>query len=201
MSTSSISICNMALHHVGSSKRIASLTEASQEASICRSFYADTVKSVLSEFPWSFAKTITTLGLVKENPNSEWLYSYRLPNNCIKAIRILSGIRNDTKQSRVKFVTAYDESGPLIYTDKENAELEYIYNVENESLFPIDFAIALSFRIAAYIAPSIATGDPFKLADRAIQFYEYHIAMAKKNSIMANEPDEMPESEFIRARE
>jgi hypothetical protein len=139
--------------------------------------------------------------LIEEDPNSEWSYSYRYPSDCLKIRRILSGIRNDTAQSRVPYKIARDDSGQLFFADLEDLEIEYTMRVEDVQQFPPDFVMALSFRLAGYVAPRVTGGDPFKMGERAVRFYDYEISKAEAAAINEEQPDQPVESSFITARE
>ncbi len=201
MASSSTEICNLALRHIGISKEIASVeTEKSTEAGACRRFYSDVLDEVLRDFAWPFACRITTLALVAEDPNDEWGYSYREPSGCLRFIRILSGIRNEYKAARVPYKKSSDDTGILIFTDTQSAKCEYIARVTNVLIYPPDFTMAFSMKLAAYIAPSVTGGDPFRLRDSTLKLYEEAISKAKSNSSNEQEPDDSPDSEFIRER-
>lgn len=194
-------ICNLALSHLRVAKEIANLeTERSQEASACRRFYETARDASLRDFAWAFATKISTLPLVEEDPNDEWAYSYRYPTDCLKIRRILSGDRNDTRDTRVPYKIIQDSSGLLILTDKEDAELEYTIRADDPQRYPADYIMALSFRLAAYIAPRVTGGDPFKLGERAMRMYMLEVGMAQGSDLNEEQPDVTPDSEFIRAR-
>lgn len=194
-------ICNLALSHVGVGKEIANLdTEKSQEASACRRYYDQARLATLRDFEWPFATKVAALGLVTQNPTSEWGFSYQYPSDCLHFRRILSLRRNDTRQSRVPYRIVYGQAGNELYTDMQNAESEYTVNVEDPTRFPPDFAMALSFRLAAYIAPRLTGGDPYKLGDKALQLYTYEISRAKATAVNEEQEEEDPDSEFIRGR-
>lgn len=194
-------ICNLALSHIGVGKEIASLdTEKSEEAQACRRFYDQARLATLRDFEWPFATKFTTLGLVTNNPTAEWAFSYQYPSDCLHFRRILSGVRNDTRQSRVPFRLTYGASGQEIYTDKDLAQAEYTVDVSDSSRFPADFALALSFRLAAYIAPRLTGGDPFKLGDRSMQLYSLEISRAKATAVNEEQEEQDPDSEFVRGR-
>lgn len=195
-------ICNLALSHLGIGSEISNIeTEHSQEATACKRFYETAKDATLREFSWPFATKLVTLGLVEEEPNSEWAYSYRYPTNAIKLKRILSGIRNDTRQSRVPYRLSKDDTGILILTDKENAEVEFIERVDNPQFYPSDFTMALSYKLAYLVAPRLTGGDPFKLKQQVAQLYQIEIAMAMNTAASEEQDEELPESEFIRMRE
>lgn len=200
--SSKTEICNLALSHLGVGKEIAILeSERSQEASACRRFYDTALDATLRDYPWAFATKIVALGLIEEDPNDEWLYSYRYPTDCVFIKRILSGIKNDTRQTRINYRILSDSAGRIIYTDQENAEAEYSYRVTDTSLYPSDFIMALSYRLAHYIAPRVTAGDPYKLKREVMELYLLEIGRAKSNNNNEEQDAEDPESEFIRVRE
>ena len=191
----------MAISHLGIGKEIANLdTEQSQEASACRRFYDEAVEIVLSDFDWPFATKQATLNLIASNPTAEWDYSYRYPTDCLRIRRILSGIRQDTASSRVPFKITQDSLGKLIYSDQQNAEVEYTVRITDPSYFTSEFIFALSFRLAYYIAPRLTGGDPFKLQDRMIQQYMYEMGKAKERSLNEERHDVPNDSELITTR-
>lgn len=195
-------ICNVALSHIGISKEIGNVTtEQSAEAKACRRFYDLSRESVLKDYNWPFATKIAALNMVEESPNDEWLFSYRYPTDCLYARRILSGFRDDTEATRVAYKITQDSQGILIYTDKENAELEYTINTSNEDLFSSDFKVALSYRIAHYIAPRLTAGDPFNLGEKAMQKYMIEIGRASANAFNEDKSSLPLTTESIAARE
>ena len=198
---SKVEIVNLALSHLAQGKEIANLeTEKSEEASAARRFYDIVRDQILRDFPWPFAKRIVALGLVAENPNSEWAFSYRYPTDCLKARRILSGTRNDTLLSRIKYKITGDASGWLIYTDKEEAELEYIAKNDNPQFYPPDFTLAFSYLLAAFMAPRIAGGDAFGLGKNAATLYMITLSQAAAAALNEEQTDSQPEAESITAR-
>lgn len=199
---SSTEICNLALSHLGISKQIADIdSEKSNEARACRLFFETTRDMILRDFAWPFATKIVTLGLVETNPNDEWAYSYRMPSDCLFDRRILSGIRTDTQDSKIPYRIIQDETGLLILTDQSEAKLEYTVRESRVNLWPEDFCIVVSFRLASYIAPQLTAGDPFKLGDRAIKFYEYEKGKAQANAFNEQQSDKTQDAESIRIRE
>jgi len=202
MAESSTEVCNLALSHLGINNQIANVdSESSAEARACRLFFNTTRDAVLRDFAWPFATKIITLALVESAPNDEWDYSYRMPSDCLFHRRILSGVRNDTQDSKIPYRVVQDDAGLLIFTDQSEAELEYTVREDRVNLWPSDFCFALSFRLASYIAPQVTGGDPFKLGDRAIKFYQYELAKAQSNAFNEQQSDKKQDAESIRARE
>lgn len=193
---------NFALRHLGVSKVIQNITtEQSEEASACRDFIEFVKEEVLRDFKHPFTTEIATLGLVESNPTTEYAYSYQYPSNCANFRRILSGIRNDTRQSRVHYRIVKGASGKLIYTDQPDAVGEYSIIETETARWPIDLVLAGSLLLASYIAPSVTDGDPFKLGERAMRLYVVSKTKAEANALNEEQAEEDPESEFTRGRE
>lgn len=199
---SKVGIVNEALSHLGISKEIANLdTEASQEAATARRFYDVALKGTLRAFNWPFATRFATLALVESDPTEEWNYSYRYPTDCLKVRRILSGTRNDTRQSRVPYIIASDSQGKLIFTDEENAQIEYTLLAEDPQFYPDDFELAFSYYLAHLMAARVTGGDQFKLGDKAARLFLLEISRAQSAAANEQQDEEIPDSEFIRERE
>ncbi|MCK5617513.1 hypothetical protein KAR91_87425 [Candidatus Pacearchaeota archaeon] len=195
-------ICNLALGHLGISKEIANVeTEKSASAAACRRYLQPSKDETLRDFNWPFATEYVELGLVETSPNSDWAYSYRQPSNCVRIRKILSGIRNDTRQSRVPFEKASDDTGILIFTDEVDACLKYTKNVTDNSLYDQDYIMMLALLLASYIAPRVTSGDPFKMGERAFRLYIDSKTKAEATSLNEQQDEEPPEAESIRARE
>jgi len=201
MATSDTEIANLALSNLGTGKDISSLeTGTSQEALACRRFYPTAVDATLRDFAWPFATKYTTLGLVEADPNTEWAYSYRYPSDCVLMRRIPSGIRNDNRQTRTPYKIYRDDAGLLVYTDQETASIEYTARVEDESQYPADFVLAVSYRLSMMIAPRLTKGDPFNIQEKMEKKYHLALTLAAGNAANEQQEEEDPEAELIRER-
>lgn len=195
-------MAQMALSHLGSGKTISNIeTEQSDEARALRTFQDTALEHVLRAVPWSFATQIEELALVEEDPNDEWAYSYRYPTDALMIRKIQSGLRTDSRQSRVPYRIAQDDSGRVIFTDIEDAIAEVTVNETDSSLYPADFVLAFTYYWAFLVAPRVTKGDPFKLKNEMFELYKLHISYAFANSMNEDQPDQPVESEFIRTRE
>lgn len=207
MADSDTDICNMALGHLGIDNDIAELeTERSAEARACRKFFATVRDQCLRDFPYPFARKRVALSLITDSedddhPTDEWDYQYGLPSDCLMPRRIISGTRQDTRDTRTSFLEAHGDSAQVIYTDMEDAELEYTKRVTEAGRYPADFAMAVSLRLAAVIAAQLTGGDPFKVGVQALQKYRLEMSIAKANAANEEQQEEHPEAESIRARE
>lgn len=193
-------ICNLALSHLNYGVEIASLDEDTEEANACRRVYETARDELLRDYEWPFATKFAALAEVEADPTDEWGYSYRYPSDCKFFRRIVSGQRTDTNQTAVPYRIGRDSQGLLIYTDEADAEAEYSYAETDSGRFPPDFVVALSYRIAAYVAPRLAGGDPFKLGPLALQLYQMSLAKAYGTARREEQPDPEPDSEWISGR-
>ena len=84
MPQSIVSICNMALGHIGrSTLPIVSLTENSVEARTCALWYDAARQEVLELYDWAFCRSRVTLALHNDPPPIEWAYRYQMPSNVL----------------------------------------------------------------------------------------------------------------------
>ena len=193
-------IANLAAGHLGNSVPIQEMNDdRSAIALACRTYFDRTVKLVLRDFNWPFATKIQTLQTVT-NPSSKWDLAYGWPSDCLKFRLIESDFRVDNRNSKVPFRIVRGSSGKIILTDRPDAVGEYTMNVTDVNMFDEDFAMALSWRLAFYIAPAITGGDPFKLKQDAWSGYNIELAQAKENAAGEEVDREEPKSEFEYAR-
>ena len=69
------------------------------------------------------------------------------------------------------------------------------------TVFPADFDLALSYKLAELITPRISAGDPFGIKKQMKEYYELEISGAQSNDQNEIQDDELPASEFERSRE
>jgi hypothetical protein len=195
-------ICNMALSHLGIAEEIANLeTDTGEEAIACRQFYETARDVTLKAFTWPFATRIVALGLIEEDPTPDWYYSYRYPSSALYLWKMASDTETLDPQVKIPYKVIGDDSGRIILTNLEDASVEYVSRVENPILYTPDFVEAMSYRLAAYIAPRLTAGDPFKLGEKALQMYVGTVREAKAQN--ANEEvrdSDSYESSFLRER-
>ena len=199
--SSKTEIVNLSLNHLGMDKEIANVdTEDSKAARLGKRFFDTARDAVLRDFDWPFATALTDLALVETNPNDDWGYSYRHPSDAVKLRRIPSGARVDSLASRIPFRVGRDSQGLLIFTNQSQAKMEYTARVESVELYSADFILALSYRLAIYMAPGLTAGDPYKLRDQAAKMYLFEISKAQSSAVGEEQPDQAAESEFITER-
>lgn len=201
MAASKTVIANQALGHLGSGKEIANLdTENSAEARALRRFWDQTQDELMRGYSWPFTTRFVDVAVVEEDPTEEWAFSYRYPSDCLYARRILSGSRNDSRQSRVPYRIGQDDSGQLIYCDMDEATLEYSTRADDVVRWPADFVSAFAYKLAAYAAPTITGSDRANLRQLCLELHALAAQQAMASAANEEQPDESPESEFVRAR-
>lgn len=178
-----VEICNIALSHVGVGNLISNLeTEKSEEATTCKLMYSIALGFMLRNYRWPYFTKTVTLALVSQNPTMEWAYAYRVPNDAARVLRLISGYKIDTQETRVKYTQAQDSSGYLIYTDQPQAQADIIVNNPDPNFFPDDFTLALSYKLAMLICPRLSGGDVFKITERLGAYFDLYLRRALATS-------------------
>lgn len=92
---SEIAICNLALSRMGSTQKITSFQDGSNEAAQCAQFYPFDRDVMLAAFPYPWAEAYNNLVEVagpettQTRANAQWIRSYRYPSDCAKLRRIV----------------------------------------------------------------------------------------------------------------
>ena len=183
-------ICNLALSHIGSSRRIASIDppDGSFEADLCSTFYPQAVTETLELHDWSFARKRIALGLMATNDNDIWAYAYGLPSDCLVPQRIPTGDSTQVGQDTEPF----DVEGTTILTNKAEAVLVYTQPVSDSTKFSGTFTVALSYLLASHLAGPIIKGD--EGAKAAVSYRKAAMDLARAAiTLDANKTQSQPE--------
>jgi len=195
-------IGNLSLLHLGITKRLSNLdSDTTPQANIINIVFDICRRKFIREFDFPIQTDIVTLNLIQECPNDEYRYEYQYPTGSVKVRRILSGIRNDSRQTRIHYRVVKGPTTKAIWTDQQDAKAEITVDETDTSIFDDDSVMALSFLIAYYIAPALTDGDPNNLGAAAKVKYEEERASARANAANEEQPEEDPEAENIRFRE
>jgi hypothetical protein len=210
-----VDICNLALSQLGVRKVINSFDERTNEAASCRLWYDIALDELLRDFPWPFATKVATLAPLAFDGNSEWAFKYEYPSDCSMAHRIvpvfgavahpfnpmLSPLQITEaplipQQRRIPF-RVY---GDALYTNVEEAQLEYTNRNIATSAYKPDFIVALANRLAVYIAPMVSGGDEFKLGPRSFELYKAAYMKGRANAANEGAEGDQPDASWIAAR-
>lgn len=158
--TSEVSICNLALAHLGEAATISSIEppEGSAQAEYCALFYPIARDSLLELHNWSFAtKQIKPAQL--SGQWSGWRYEYTQPADSVKIVSLT--LQDEASGERlIPYTREADSYGSeMILTNDENISLKYIYSVLNTNKFPPLFTMTLSWHLASMLAGPILKGE------------------------------------------
>lgn len=144
---SEVEIVNIALARLGESP-IQSFEEGSVPANMAKVFYDPARRAVLRAYDWSFSLKTVRLARLAEAP-VDFRFAFSLPSDCLRVIRLRrKGLADYTDGADIRFVT---RSG-VLYTDEEEAYLEYVADVSDTSLFDDKFVEAFSYKLASDLA-------------------------------------------------
>jgi hypothetical protein len=151
---------------------IVSLTESPKAKSAARA-WDPALRASLREGAPRFARAVVALALHASYTNPHWLYAYKYPANCLKMLLVYNEGETDTArgQNFCEFYTP-DTNERIIATNCDLAYGEYVYTVEDPTLFDPSFVVALQLRLAADLAVPLVgdrdladkLGDDFKVA-------------------------------------
>ena len=152
---------------------VASVDENSLEARECRRVYSDVVSDMLEgPHEWSFATQRVALALLATNDReNEWLFAYALPANLGSPIRVIpdlsaAGIAIPVPLPGDPYAEAWAISGAFIetpyiidgstlYTNVENATLEYVISDVTNLNVPQLVITAISADLASRICVAV----------------------------------------------
>lgn len=151
---SKIDICNMALAHLGQAP-INSTTDQNERARRCEMFYSVALAKLLKCHPWRFADTTATLAQVADNRlPPPYNYAYARPADALQINAVFSDVQHHTK-----FWEASDSTGRMLVTYEPAKYVNYTRSVTDTNLFDAAFTLALSWELAAQLAPALTKSN------------------------------------------
>ena len=189
---SKIEIYNMALMHVGSTSKVASVDEQSMEAIACGTFYPTALDALLAykSADWGFATKSVVLADIG-NPPTNWMFRYAYPNDCVRAVGIvIPGTRNPMQGQEIPYDLHQGDSSLTIVTDQPEAELLYIARGLPAERLPSTFVMALSYQLAGLIATPLK--KDLATSQALMQIAEQHTQVAMAASLNQQQPDNPP---------
>lgn len=155
-------ICNLALGKLGA-ERIMSIEDSSQPARFCKLFYEQTRDEMLQAHAWNFANKRAILSRLSDAPVFGWGCQYQLPVDCLRVLQ-LNGF--EPSQAPGNFVI----EGNRLLTDQDSAQILYIAQVTDSTVFSAMFVEALAAKLAFKLAKPL-TGSA-TLAQEHLQEFE-----------------------------
>ena len=196
-----ITIWNLALSNIGTSKLVSAIGERSKEADACRRHYDRARDATLRDYNWPFAREdehrLALVEDLRESKDSRWAFAYRYPADCIRMINVLCPGYSEPRRWKFR----RDDSTGLILTDVEDAEAEYTARVTDPVFWKEDFETAVGYRLAVLIAPTIGKGDQNRVGEKNMALYMQAVSKAETNAANEGETGRRPEvSELERSR-
>lgn len=141
-----VSICSNALRRLGDDP-ITSLTDDTERARLCNSFYQDARDACLRSHPWNFAITRASLAKLSDAPAYGFNYQYALPTNpyCLRVLEM------EYKDYIFK-VENVATHGRVLLTDEGTANILYIARITDTNLFDPMFVDVLTAKLAVDLA-------------------------------------------------
>lgn len=164
--TSEVSICNLALAHLGDAANISDLNEASASADHCKMFYPIARDLLLEMGPWNFNTRRTAPAALDYVPPSIWTYAYALPSNVLRVLAVLPPYADD-KCVQPFIMETIEDGTQIILTDMDAAIVRYTVKITDTSKFSPLFVDTLSWLLASYVAGPLIKGTEGINAGRA----------------------------------
>ena len=143
-------ICNMALLKVGAKPAIATLTEDSDNARLCNTFYDPVLDALLRAHPWNCATERKQVTALATGPIMDYDHYYQLPTNpyCLRVLQV-GPLEDQPTRWRVE--------GRKLLTDENSPKLVYIKRITDTNEFDPLLVDALVLKIALKIAMPLTT--------------------------------------------
>lgn len=185
-------ICNMALMKIGAKPLISALTEDSDNARLCNTFYKAVRDAVLRSHPWNCAIHRTTLTALSTDPDSDWDHQYQLPTNpyCLRLLQV--GILDDQP-------VRWTIEGRRLLTNEDSPPIVYVKRITDTNEFDPLLIDALTLKLALKLAMPLAKNP--NIVKSLVDELE-GISLPEARSVDGQEQSvqRMQTSEFIDAR-
>lgn len=198
MSYSQAAICNIALGHLGINRLITDLEAertSKAQAQACITHYDLALEVTLKAHRWPFAQRIVSPATISGFESDVWAYAYRAPSDYLKAHFIN---RTEANPMGERFDVGGDTSGAIIYTNAEDAVLDYTARVTQPGLYPADFVEALAYQLAIRVAQPLSADESLRQVAR--DGYRRSITEAMATAGNEGRGIEPPQDEFLAAR-
>jgi len=189
-----VPVCNQALDRIGS-KNFAYATQATvnaNEAAKCDTIYDQTRDALLRSFEWPFASARKTLSQEVNDPDFEWDYRFRLPDDFLR-FKSDYGL-DDSYDVDARFAI----EGDYILTNNDEIDLKYIKKVTDPDDFDPLFTEVLILTLAKKLIPALAgTKSPTLLEDVGNDLKE---ALSHARTVCRQETNVSGRSDWRQAR-
>jgi hypothetical protein len=165
-----IDLCNTALSHIGAEGVVTSIDppDGSVEAGHCATFWPIARRFALETARPTWAKKRVALAEVAND--SQWLYAYALPSDCIHPLRVLNQGAIRTLEFSAYYAvdpnyllqeqgsSDFEVEGGIIRTNEPEATLLYVRDVTDTTKYSPVFSSGVAMLLASYLAGPIIKG-------------------------------------------
>lgn len=198
MATTDAQVCNMALGLVGQRQLIDELTEQSDEAQACNTYFEETCKQVLQRYDWRSARKRAVLAATTQTRDG-WAFCYAAPADMLLPRRIWNGRLTYGAGQQIPFEWELNDAadGFLILTNQQDAQLVYTVRTKPALWTPM-----LTAAVVARLGVFLATMLPVKpeLAAGLEQRAELALQRGAASEFNAATQAEPVDAEWIRER-
>lgn len=193
-----VTLCNMALGHVGSEAEIEDFEDDdSEEARRCRAYFDQARRDALRAHPWGFANAVEYLADAGVTPvDPRWSFAYQYPSDCVKLLRLINPANPDAKVAYALGDSL--QAGKVIYTNQPEAIAEYTRDVAELAKYDDSFVMALSYALGALIAVPLV-GSRGKMRD-CMAMLQRSLPGAQAADANEQQQDIEAEASYITAR-
>lgn len=163
MATSVVSICNLALSHIGDRATLTSIDppEGSAQADYCAQFWPIARDECLSAYDWGFARRTVDVAAFETEDHPRWQYAFARPADFLvaRALELPADAQTTLNPGNPYFEEGTLANGQAVfYTDVESAVLRYTRSVNDPSRYPPLFLGGVAYFLAAYLAGPVVKG-------------------------------------------
>lgn len=160
---SKVQLCNRALLRLGAA-RITSLTDGTQEATLCNLLFNDIADEVMSSGSWSACIRRASLNATSTDPTYGYDYEFQLPTNPV-CLRVLS-----TEDEEENEYEEYAIEGDKLLSDALLVNIKYIARITDTQSYGTLLSNCIVSRLAAELAYPI-TGQAKVMQSLMEQYY------------------------------
>ena len=189
MASSKVQIANIALTTYLGKGRINALDEQNPTALMCSIHFDDARQEVLSEWPWSFATRRGVLARLTDDANDkpEWRSKFAKPARLLRINWVNDPVcAKNAMTDREVFDPPRIVEGDFIYSDLDDASIEYVEDVDDPTAYPPKFTQALAANLASKIA--IPLTETASKASDALAAYAQMLDEAKVQDLRLDPP-------------
>lgn len=180
---SRVSIANKAIAFIGDNK-ITDLSDETMTAKSINNVYVDSLKSILSECCWNFAKKRVVLNMLTEKPAFGGGNYFQLPSDVVRIFKTTA--------------KKWEIEGNYILTPESSIGIVYTYLCEDDNRYPPRFKDALACRLAADICFDL-TNNSSKQAELLNLYEGHYLPIAKSMNARDKSGEKVEDSEWVDA--